>query len=57
MSANAYGVVDDVLRAGVVVDVHGDAAQGCHLGRKLVQARVVLALALVCLGHGRQLCW
>lgn len=46
-----YGVVDDILSPRVVVDVDGDATQGGHLGRQLVQARVVLALALVGLGH------
>lgn len=51
-----YGVVDDVLGAGVIVDVDGDAAQGGDFGGELFQTSVVLALALVCLGHGGRLC-
>lgn len=47
----AYSVVDDVLGAGIVVDVDGDAAEGCYFGRELFQAGVVLAFALVCFGH------
>lgn len=46
-----HGVVDNVLSPRVVVDVDGDAAQGRHLGRQLVQPRVVLSLALVGLRH------
>lgn len=46
-----YGVVDDILSSRVVVNIDGHAAQGRHLGRQLIEARVVLALALVCFGH------
>lgn len=48
---STYGVVDDVLRPRIIVDVDGDATQGGHLGRQLVQPRVVLALALVGFRH------
>lgn len=46
------GIVDDILGAGVVVDVNGHAAQGGDLGGELVEACVVLALAFVGFGHG-----
>lgn len=52
-----YGVVDDILGAGVIVDVDGDAAQGGDFGGELFQTSVVLALALVCLGHGGRFVW
>lgn len=51
-----YGVVDDILGAGVIVDVDCDAAQGGDFGGELFQTSVVLALALVCLGHSGRLC-
>lgn len=52
-----YGIVNDILGARIVVNVNGDAAQGRDLGRQLVEARVVLALAFVGFGHvvGRRL--
>ena len=37
-----YAVVDDILVAGVVVDVYGDAAEGGDFGGELVEAGVVL---------------
>lgn len=46
-----YRVVDDILGAGIVVDVDGDPAQGGDLGGELGEPRVVLALALVGVGH------
>jgi hypothetical protein len=53
--ATAYGVVDDLMAASIVVDVNGHAAKGRDLGGQLVEAGVVLPLALVCLGHGDRL--
>lgn len=44
-----HRIVNDVLGPRIVVNVYGDAAQGRDLGGQLVEARVVLALALVCL--------
>lgn len=46
-----YRIVDDVLGACVVVNVHRDASQRRDLGGQLLQARVVLALSLVCFRH------
>ncbi len=51
-NAQTYRVVNDILRPCIVVDVHCNAAQGSDFGRELRQARVVLALALICVRHG-----
>ena len=48
---DAYRRVDNALLPRIVVDVNGHASQRRDLGRQLVQARVVLALALVRFGH------
>lgn len=50
---DAYSRIYELLVPCIVVDVDGHAAQCRHFGRQVVQARVVLALALVGLGHGR----
>lgn len=47
----AYGVVNDLVRPSIVVDVDGDAAESGDLAGELVQTSVVLALALVGFGH------
>lgn len=47
----AYRVVDYVLRPRIVVYVYRHAAQRRYLCRELLQPRVILALALVGLGH------
>jgi hypothetical protein len=47
-----YGIVDDVLGSGIVVDVDGYAAQGGDLGGELVEAGIVLPLALIGFRHG-----
>ena len=47
-----YGAVDEALGAGLIVDADGHAAQGGDLVGQLIQARIILALALVSLGHG-----
>jgi hypothetical protein len=41
--ARTYGVVDDLLAPGIVVDVDGDAAEGGDLGGELGEEAVVLA--------------
>lgn len=38
-----YAVIDDMLVAGVVVDVYCDAAEGGDFGGELVEAGVVLS--------------
>lgn len=43
--------VDDLVGARAVVDVDRHTSQRRHLGRQLVQALIVLALAIVTLGH------
>lgn len=48
----AYSVVDDILSTSVIIYVDGDAAQGGYFRGELLQTSVVLALALVGLGHG-----
>ena len=45
------GVVNDILRASVVVDVDSHAAEGRDFGGELVEASIVLAFALVSLRH------
>jgi hypothetical protein len=54
VASGTYGVVDDILGASIVVDVDGDATECRDLGMELVEAGVVLALALVGFGHGGQ---
>lgn len=51
IGVKAYGGIDDFLGARIVVDVNGDAAQGGHLASQLIEAGVVLPLALICFGH------
>jgi len=48
----AYRRIDDGLVPRIVVDVNCDAPQCAHFGRELVEARVILAFALVGFGHG-----
>lgn len=50
-SGATYGVGDEALRAGLVVNVDGHAAEGGDLVGELIQAGVVLALALEGLRH------
>lgn len=45
-------MVDDILGAGIIVYVDGDAAQGSDFGGELFQTSVVLALTLVGFRHG-----
>lgn len=47
LGGQTYGIVDDILGSRVVVDVYGDAPESTDFAGQLVQARVVLALALV----------
>jgi hypothetical protein len=54
-SIQTYRIVNNFLRSRIVVDVHCDAAQGSDFCRELGEARVVLALALVGVGHGGDL--
>ena len=44
--------LDDLLVAGVVVDVDGDGAEGGDLGGEVGELGVVLAFAFVGGGHG-----
>ena len=46
-----YRAINNALLARIVVDVHRHAAERRDFGGQLVQARVVLALALVGFGH------
>ena len=39
----AYAVVDDMLVAGIVVDVYCDAAEGGDFGGELIEAGIVLS--------------
>lgn len=48
---NTHCVINDILRAGIVVNVNGHAAQGRDFGGELIEAGVVLPLALVGFGH------
>jgi len=41
-----YGRIDHLVRARIVVDVDGYAAESRNLGRELFQSGIVLALAL-----------
>jgi len=52
-AAAAHGTVNDLLVARVVVDVDGDAAERRHLGREVVQARVVLSVCREVRGRQR----
>lgn len=48
-----YGIIEDILVAGIVIDVDCDAAQSGDFGGEFVEAGVVLAvggLAFVSLG-------
>jgi len=42
-----YRVVDDILTAGIVIYVYGDAAEGGDFGGELGEAVVVLGFAFV----------
>lgn len=43
MEGGWYAVVDDILAAGIVVDVDRDAAQGGDFGGELRESGVVLS--------------
>lgn len=51
---SAYSIIDDILSPRIIVNVNGDAAQGRDFSGELVQARVVLAFAFICFGHGER---
>ena len=39
----AYAVVDDMLVAGIIIDVYCDAAKGGDFGGELIEAGIVLS--------------
>lgn len=39
----AYAVVDDMLVAGIIIDVYCDAAEGGDFGGELIEAGIVLS--------------
>lgn len=42
----AYAIINDILRAGIVVDIDGDAAEGGDFGGEVGEAGVVLSVCL-----------
>lgn len=51
---NMYAVIDDILVPRIVVDVDCDAAEGGDFGGELVEAGVILPVAILCWLYVRQ---